>query len=532
MKVSENQHRREYVKPFALSYITPLWKGNLIIFGLLILIVLLYFLWQIHQATRIFYQYVEENTSLISRIIQVNAKNTVLSKQIVEALIESFLGNMSRFIDYLDTVEPFTAEELTAFAMESGLSGIMLINESGKKIQGPDHYFDFLKKDCRTANHSLNNDSLRRIYFLILPRPNSGCIIVAMTTAMIDALKDNISLPRLLNILSSLKGILYVTIRSKNNNEEIATDHENSPVRVFKVNGLNVAEAKMTLGRDILLVGLDAKRYYTRVQYLWIEFIIFSVLLTLIGAFFSWILYHYQNAYLEEVRNFERRLAQEKEDATIGRATATITHEIRNPLNAISMGLQRLQLEATDLNQEHLELIESMQISVQRTNRIMKNLQRYSKPLVPKKDHVHIDVLIQRMLVLYKTQFSQHQLDVHYNPVPIQPIRGDQDLIQELIENLLKNAIEAQPAGGIIDIELYQINSELLMTFRNRGLTIDPLDIQILLEPYFTTKTTGSGLGLPICQKIVYAHDGRMTLSSPSHSVLEIQIILPSLMKQ
>ena len=115
----------------------PLWLANLFVFAFLFCAVVAYFLWQAHQAKKNFVENVQEHAVLVAQVIQLSARGSVLSKRAVEEILEAFLGNTARFVDYLDKVEPFTREELTAFSEESGLVGIGIQKAGKMVVEGP-----------------------------------------------------------------------------------------------------------------------------------------------------------------------------------------------------------------------------------------------------------------------------------------------------------------------------------------------------------------------------------------------------------
>ncbi len=85
----------------------PLWAANLFVFSLLFCTVTAYFLWQVHQAKEDFLSHVREHAVLMAEVIQLSARGSVLSKQAAEEILDAFLSNTARFVDYLDQVEPF-----------------------------------------------------------------------------------------------------------------------------------------------------------------------------------------------------------------------------------------------------------------------------------------------------------------------------------------------------------------------------------------------------------------------------------------
>jgi signal transduction histidine kinase len=512
-------------KSLARNHLKPAWKGNIIIIGSLILLVLAYYYWQIRESERTFIAHVEEHTRLIADVIKLNAVRAMLSQEIVEEIIGTFLGNSARFVDYLDAIEPFSSDELTAFALESGLSAIRIARPDGTITEGPVNGFR-IEAPCNSNNHTLQHTESQNIYFQTIPRASgAGCIAVGLADARIETLNVQISLPYLLNLLSDLPGIQYVRLEKLSDNTG-----KFNPLPEINIAGDGpdkIAEARLPLEGGILHIGLKARHFYIRVKHLRGEFMGFSVIIAVLGICFSWALYRYQAAYIAQVRNFERRLAREKEDASLGRASAAITHEIRNPLNAISMGLQRLEIEAGELTEDHRAMISILRKAVQRTDGIIAELRRYARPLAVKRDPVHPDTLIRSILKLYQEPCASASVSVTYTSAYAGTISADPQLLEEIMENLIKNAIEAQPEGGYLSVELFPEERNVILSVENSGFRLPEAEAERILEPYFTTKTRGSGLGLSIVRRIVRGHDGEITVQVPKPGILRISITLP-----
>ena len=114
---------------------TPSWKGNALIFSLLIFFVLLYFYWQIQQTKKTFRSHVQERSIVLASVIESYAHRAVLSQELIEEIIKTFLSNTTRFVDYLNAVEPFLSHELTAFAQEAGLAGIRITGPENRYVE-------------------------------------------------------------------------------------------------------------------------------------------------------------------------------------------------------------------------------------------------------------------------------------------------------------------------------------------------------------------------------------------------------------
>lgn len=516
----ENRHRADpALSPHRLF---PTWKGNLLLFGVLIIIVLAYFYWQYRQAQQTFIEHVRGYSAMLADVIDLNAKGAILSEEIVEQAMRTFLGNAARFVDYLNSVEPFISQELTSFAAEAGLAGIRITGADGQ-TEGPPGWLSLDDVNCGADNAALEHLSKEHLYFLSVPKTGeAGCIVVGLTAAHIEKLHEQSGLPHLLATLPGLAGIRYARIE-KDRGKGTARPR----IALIEENGRMVAESRMPLGNDLLVVALDTRHFLDRVNQLRAEIIVLSAILAVLGASFSWLLYRYQNLYLDSVRDFERQIAKQREDAALGQAAASITHEIRNPLNAISMGLQRMQWEVSELPEEYRELLSNMQLAVKRTNGIVTNIRRYARPLEPDRKPVSLETVVNQILSLYGQKCEAHAITVSFEIVYKGHVGCDPDLIAEVVENLVKNAIEAQETGGFIRIAIDRTGPEAILAIQNGGFSLASEDAEQILEPYFTTKTRGTGLGLAIAERIVNAHGGRLEINAPSEGVLQVSVGLP-----
>ncbi len=229
-----------------------------------------------------------------------------------------------------------------------------------------------------------------------------------------------------------------------------------------------------------------------------------------------------------QVQQFERQISSERENASLGRSAAAIAHEIRNPLNALGMGLQRLRMEGDEIAEDHRHLIDLMLDSVKRANGSVEGLLRYARPQNASKREMRLDLLAEDMLDLYTAHARELGIGVSRKITFRESILGDPDLLGQVAENLLKNAIEAQPEGGFIQLTVERKNEEACFRVKNGGFALNPDEADRILNPYFTTKVDGTGLGLTISRRIVEAHGGRMEVSVPKTGVVEISVCLPA----
>jgi two-component system, NtrC family, sensor histidine kinase HydH len=501
----------------------PSWRSTLLFFGLLIALAIGYVVWQSQVIHRAFAQYVRDHSRMLAGVIELQARSAVLSQSAIEEIMGTFLGNSARFVDYLDAVAPFSSDELTAFAQESGLAGIRISRETGSAVEGPPGWFSPVAEvPCGAGTGVLRHQAEAHLYYLSWPRTDqAGCVVVGLTAAHIEAIREAVSLPRLLTALSELSGISSVRLV-----ETEAAPPEADPG--ISLDG-SLARTRMPFGDGALEVVLDAGHYRFRVRQLWTELLVVSILVAGLGVWFSWLLHRHQTAAMARVRRAERALAREREDAALGRAAAAITHEIRNPLNAISMGLQRLRMEVNGLDDEYRHLIDHLLSAVGRTDGIVRDIRRYARPLKIRQAIIRLDETVRSVVGLHGGRADDQGVSISLQTEGTEACRvsADRGLLEGAVENLVKNALEAQPDGGWVSVKVAREGEMVLTIVENPGFTGTSADAEAMLAPYYTTKTRGTGLGLPIVRRIIEAHGGELRLSVPRTGVLRVEIRLP-----
>ncbi len=489
----------------------PSWRTNLFVFVLIITLLGGYFLRQTQKATQELQKHSREHSEILAAVVELNIRNALLSRSGLEDIVAGSLENSARFIHYLDSIEPFASGELTAFATQSGLAGVRVVQAgSGVAVSGP---ADWLAGErCPDSNglQKINDEQLYLFSFLSVNEraisSQAGCVLVGLSADKIDAMLDTISVERLLTMFDDLHAISYVRFdadKSKSSPNDLTSNW---------VDNDQVLETIIPIGEKQLIVALKTDRFGRRQTLMQKEFVTFISLLTLLGAFSSWWLYRVQRQRLQQTCEFERKMARQHEDAALGRAAATITHELRNPLNAIGMGLQRLQLEGENLDKDHQKLLVSMRSAVDRTNTIITRLKQSIHSFDVTGQTVVLVDLITQIVTLYRAQCEEQHIAVEFDCGQDINIPGDRILLEQLFENLLKNSIEAQPNGGFIKISIKPLENEktCCVEIVNGGFTLSKEESKLLFEPYFTSKAQGTGLGLVISGKIVEAHKGRL----------------------
>ncbi len=491
----------------------PSWKSSLFVFGSLIALIMGNFFWQVQKTNKSFREHSLEQSKVLGAVVELNIKNSLMSRAGMETIVGNYLKNSADFIAYLDKFEPFSQRELTAFASESGLAGIKIFrNGKNDQVTGPKGWLAKISCGNKNKLQFLPEDHL---YIYTLPysqgsfQYRQGCIIVGMSSKKTEKIQKTISVDTLLKVLNHMDGIEYVRFEKAETNKD-KTHYKTT--KLIYINKKPVSETRITMGDKELIVGLKADYFSRRMQTLKKELVIFISFLVFFGILSSWWLYRIQQHRLEQTRQFEREMARQLEQASLGRAALTITHEMRNPLNAISIGLQRLQMEAASLEDDHCNLIISMREAVKRSNSVITNLQQYARSFELIRSEIIVADLIESLVILYQPQCLENGIELKLQLDDTIKVIGDENYLSQAFENIIKNATEAQPEGGFIKITLSKTKDKHVILFENPCASLDLNDAGMTIEPYFTTKTYGTGLGLAISKKIIEAHSGHLEI--------------------
>ena len=239
---------------------------------------------------------------------------------------------------------------------------------------------------------------------------------------------------------------------------------------------------------------------------------------------------HNQHSHMQEVKALEIEVLHRERLSALGNLAATVAHEIRNPLNAISMGLQRLKVEfqPTDDQEQYSRVTELMLGEVHRLNSIVEQFLSLARPLEIKPEALRVQDVLNELATLVEGEAQQSKVQIRVvAPPTLPPLKADREYLRQTLLNLILNGLQAMPEGGTLTLKSNTSNGNFLISVTDTGIGIAPENRRRIFEPYFTTKAKGSGLGLAIARRIIEAHGGTITVSGETDQGCCFQICLP-----
>lgn len=215
-------------------------------------------------------------------------------------------------------------------------------------------------------------------------------------------------------------------------------------------------------------------------------------------------------------RNMERQLADAAHLVTLGELSAGLAHEIKNPLAGIKGAIEviRDSVPASDI---HREILGDVLHEVNRIDKIVRDLLSYAKPKPPSLSDVQLEEIAQRIVAMVEKSVKNDALVIRLHRLtPVPSFTGDETQLEQVLLNLLLNAQNAMPMGGHIDVRLWHDPAEGAACFEveDDGPGMPEEVRRRLFQPFFTTRTDGTGLGLATCLKNVQYHGGSIEVQS------------------
>jgi two-component system, NtrC family, sensor kinase len=216
-----------------------------------------------------------------------------------------------------------------------------------------------------------------------------------------------------------------------------------------------------------------------------------------------------------ELRAQGEALVRSERLAAIGRISAQITHEIRNPLSSISLNAEELGERLRESGSDAGELCEAIVREVDRLAAITEEYLRFARLPKPQLQRADLNDTVRDLVEFVRPELDLGRVSVQLDLSPSLPlVHADVAQLRQLLLNLVRNAREAMPSGGSLRVSTREGEALVLMEVRDTGPGIPKERLQRIFDPFFTTKERGTGLGLAMSQEIAQEHGGLLSCES------------------
>ena len=262
--------------------------------------------------------------------------------------------------------------------------------------------------------------------------------------------------------------------------------------------------------------------------------LLMTAVLLALGIVSFFIIFQIQDRHFSRIKELEEQMRLQEELSAMGQLAAGVAHEIKNPLNAIGLVVQRLQKEFRwedpQGQQEYERFTGIVRDEISRVNKIIEQFLFVARPFQSEFKAQDLREILDYVLNLLEEAIQGSGIKLEKNwEKDLPPVMGDRSQLTQAFLNLLNNALEALPRGGSLKVVLKSIPGmkSIELRIEDNGPGIPSENLKKVFAHYFTTKEKGIGLGLAITQKIIQGHQGLLEVRSLPGQGTTVRIRLP-----
>ena len=320
------------------------------------------------------------------------------------------------------------------------------------------------------------------------------------------------------------KELLAGTVTVTNQNVRLGEREHLMVMAPLTLEGRPAGIVRVGFERDRMDQALERNRHFL---FLSMGFIVLA------GLFSLWFVFQNQKRHLARIEEMRKRLEQSERLSSLGQLAAGVAHEIRNPLNAISMASQRLQREylprEEDKSQEFGRLTVVIRDEIRRLNVIIEEFLTFSRSRRLALREFSLTEVVQKLARLMGEEASVRGIALSLKPEqdPLM-VPMDVDKLQQALINLIKNAMESITGAGTIKLSIENSDKERIgIRISDTGCGMTPEEIERIFSPEYTTKEKGLGLGLALAHEIIRGHGGDIHVMSRQSAGTTFEVTLP-----
>ncbi len=512
--------------------------------------------------------------ALITSVARASEKG-IIGYETQQERIRRHLYTIAGMVDRLARFGKATSRELFDIVNSDSLVALTLIDKNGRIIFPDSNNSNlwvelapekltrlFNDKTGRLPLNFIDLPSGKRAFAVALRDSRDGAIIVAVDAAELLRVRQTLGAGSVIEDIGKSPGVEYAGIinnglilaaskklagESLDNWSETMDSTANAiKTRIRKISNDSSSDIYEAIGpftvagqwRGNILIGMNTEYLNSLDNKLqrdifWRSLLLLIVAITAIGGI--WLRQNYKiisdqyNEILQDVQRLESDKAISSRQIAMGELASGVAHEIRNPLNAIRVIIQRLQREFVPQNDktEYTQLTDIIRKETDRINGTIEQFLSFAKPPVLHKETANLNDCLKEIVALVEPRAKSKQcsLKTEYGTLPLMSF--DHELCRQAFLNLLDNALAAVGDNGIISVKTYKKNELCIVEIADNGPGISETDKQRVFDLYYTTKSGGTGLGLPTVLRIVREHGGRIDLQDSSFGGALFRMELP-----
>jgi signal transduction histidine kinase len=561
-----------------------------ILSGIILIILIMNGFLEVNRTKKGFYLLLEREAIVLLQHFEKNVQETLLSLNAMESTpkshpnpslssfffgleesIAEYLLEAANRVDQLDEEEPLTPSDLQSITDRYSFSSIEIYDPDGRLMKGwppkspsierKPFLRELIEKKRSIVIHLYGKfnpgKSEDQIFSIaILRKITPGMIGLYLNGEQIKRLFHLFALQRAISDINLREGILFISVQDVSFNVLAHTDpsfigkKEEDPFlkNTYQYNhpfnrlypsqkGEEVFEVakSFSLGNQtmgLIRIGFSSKEIHPILHQIKKNVVLSILFFLILGISAIALIWENQNRHLRKMKEMEDRIQLAERLSSLGQLAAGVAHEIRNPLNAIGMGLQRLKREFLPQDEskreEYLSFTDVISNEIRRVNEIIEQFLALSRPFQLNLRISSLQDLLKNLITLFQEEASSQgitlQAEIDSN---LPPIKMDPERLTQAFINIMKNGMQAMDRKGSLRVKAYCFKDRVEVAFSDSGSGIPPEQMEKIFNYYYTTKEKGVGLGLPIAHRIIEAHGGQLKVDSQVGVGTKVTVLLP-----